>query len=370
MKVALVAFRYGPSHGSILQTFALTRVLESMGHQVTIIDRQRPIKWHDVDNCFRRVARSIIKGKCSVADFYLGSFPKSMMDNLNVFIDEQLRLQTISFSSERELKRIGAGDYDAYIVGSDQTWRPKYVYDVYNYFLDFVPVNRMVKRVAYAPSFGTKEWEYTQEQESKSRKLLSVFNGVSVREDDGVILCKKHFSVDAKHVLDPTMLLKGADYLQFVKEHTGENYIGYNFLDLSPEKMAMVEMMSKSLGLASRQLISMGDESRSHKERIAPSINDWLSGIYNSQFVLVDSFHATVFCILFHKNFVTIGNVQRGLSRFTSLLKMVGLENRLVTSDSDLSKLMTIPSIDWNRVEEKVSIMRESSIDFLKTSLE
>ena len=368
MRIALIVFRFGPSHGSILQTYALTRALESHGHDVTIIDRQKPTEWQDYDACLRRVVKNLIGGKFSWNDFYLGSFSSAMMSKLNIFINSQLRSQTITLSKDKDLQRIGAGNYDAYIVGSDQTWRPKYVYDVYNYFLDFVPSERKVKRIAYAPSFGTSEWEYTIEQEEKCRALISLFDGVSVREDDGVTMCKKHFGIDAEHVVDPTMLLTGDDYRKFVIASKEDPFIGYNFLDFSEEKLSKVKNVSEILGIPAKALISMGDNRKAAHERVAPSIEEWLSGIANSEFAMVDSFHATVFCILFHKNFITIGNEARGLSRFTSLLKMVGLENRLLSSRDRLSESIIKEKIDWAKVDERLANMRDRSLNFIKKS--
>ena len=226
-----------------------------------------------------------------------------------------------------------------------------------------------MKRIAYAPSFGTTEWVYTPEQESRCKALLSHFNSVSVREDDGVRMCKEHFGVDAKLVLDPSMLLTGDDYMKHVKTTASEdNYLASNYLDLNDWKVSFSDKVASRLGIPVRQLLSMSDV----KHRVAPSIEDWLSGIANSRFAIVDSFHATVFSILFHKDFITVGNATRGLSRFTSLLNMLGLGDRLVvegeTSDEKLSELVSRP-IDWNAVDEKLNAMREKSLNYLKEAL-
>ncbi len=365
MKIALIIFRIGPSHGSILQTYALTRKLESMGHCVTIINRRRPIKLRDYTMCLRRVLKNTLKGNFSFSDFYLGSYPDMVMNQLNLFVDEQLKPQMITVTSEKKLREIGLSDYDAFVVGSDQTWRPKYVYNVYNYYLDFVPRDRVVKRIAYAPSFGTSDWEYTKEQEDKCRQLVSLFNGISVREDDGVKLCKEHYGINAELVLDPTLLLTGQDYMRFVHQTPRDRYVGFNFLDFSESKLLAVQSTSCITGFPTRQLISMGDKSKPANERIAPAIEDWLSGIANSELVLVDSFHATVFCILFRRNFITIGNKERGLSRFTSLLKIVGLEERLITEGDKVSEDIINSSIDWDQVENKLKSKRANSMEFL-----
>lgn len=372
MKIALFIFRFGPSHGSILQTYALTRTLEGMGHEVTIIDRQRPITLNDYNVCMRRVVKGLLKGQFSWHDFYLGSFSQYMMKKLNVFIDKELRHQTITLTSDIKLKKIGKGDYDAYIVGSDQTWRPRYVYNIYNYYLDFVPQERDVKRVAYAVSFGSSEWEYSEAEERRCKELVRLFNGVSVREDDAVKTCKNHFDINAQHVLDPTMLLTADAYYKIIgkKDAVKEKYVGYNYLDFTDEKMKMVSRISEALELPARQINSMTENPTAKvKDKVAPSIEEWMGGIANSEFVIVDSFHATVFAIIFHKNFVTVGNERRGLARFTSLLRMFGLEDRLVLGD-ELNMKQLENNIDWGKVERKMDEMRYSSKAYLRNQLE
>lgn len=371
MKIGLFIFRFGPSHGSVLQTYALTRTLESLGHEVTIIDRQRPVTLHKRLMVLGAIIKRLLSLNFNFDEIRLSEFPKDVMSNINLFIDKELRTQTLTVSRESELKRIGKADYDAYIVGSDQTWRPKYVYNIYNYFLDFVPANRNVKRLAYAASFGTSEWEYNEEQGSKCKQLVSLFNGVSVREDDGVGLCREHFDVNAQHVLDPTMLLKADDYLKVIKRASKqESFVGYNFLDFTDEKMRIVAKVSDALGMPQKQINSMTEKpGASLQERIAPSIDEWISGIANADFVIADSFHATVFSIIFHRPFITIANERRGLSRFTSLLKMLGLEDRLVTKEIQVSRELIEQEIDWNRTDVLLEALMKQSISFLTKNL-
>lgn len=371
MKIALVVFRFGPSHGSILQTYALTKTLELMGHEVTIIDRQWPIRIKNYKGMILRVLSHIRNHSFSCSDIYVSEFPPVLMKKLNNFIRGNLGKQLITLREEEDLRKIGFDNYDAFIVGSDQTWRPKYVYNVLNYFLNFVPEERKVKRIAYAPSFGTAEWEYSKDIESKARKLVQRFDAVSVREDAGVGMCWKHFGVNAIHVLDPTMLLTEKDYEKFVEQIDCDKYIGYNLLDFSKEKLDFINSIKERMDIPTRQLISMGDNNkRKIHEKVAPSIEEWMAGIANSEFLIVDSFHATVFAIIFHKEFLTIANAARGLSRFTSLLKMVGLENRLITNLDKFDFNIIKTNIDWSRVDEKIQKMRKVSMDFLISSLQ
>ena len=371
MKIALIIFRLGPSHGSILQTYALHKVLTDLGHNVTIIDRQRPIKFISIIVALKRVLLSIKNGNLEIGDFRLGEYPTLVMNPFKAFIIKYLGQHTLSIHKDSELKRIGASnDFDAYVVGSDQTWRPKYVYDVYNFYLDFVPLERKVKRIAYSASFGTSEWEYNEEQELRCKELAQRFDEISVREDSGVKLCKEHLGTVAKHVLDPTMLLKADEYRALLENrHRIKNkYVGYNFLDDSDGKIKIVDDVCSILGTEKYSIIS-SESKRKSKYMTMPTIEEWLQGIDDASFVIVDSFHATVFSIIFHTNFLTIANVGRGLSRFTSLLGALGLQDRLITEDEQIDAGKVTFPINWDEVDRRLEVLREQSMDFLTSNL-
>jgi len=97
---------------------------------------------------------------------------------------------------------------------------------------------------------------------------------------------------------------------------------------------------------------------------VFPPVEEWIRGFIDAEFVVTDSFHGTVFSILFNKPFVSIGNKGRGLSRFTSLLKMFKLENRLIFN-SEYCNLDNLNSIDWERTNSILRDKREKSLRFL-----
>lgn len=369
MKVCLVVFRFGPSHGSILQTYALTKVLEDLGHQVTIVNRIPEV---DISSNLRRMIGDIVHKRISRHHIYIGEFPPILMKNLNRFIDANLRKKTITIKSESKLKVIGKMNFNAYVIGSDQTWRPRFVYNIFNYYLNFVPRERDVIRLSYAPSFGTEDWEYNKEQEDTCKELLSLFNGVSVREDSGLELCTRYLGRKAVHVLDPTLLLTKEDYLSTIqfKSFSEICFVGYNFLDYSEDKMHIVSIIGQILELPVKQINSKTEYiGASLKERVAPSIDEWISGIGSTSFVVADSFHATVFSIIFHKPFIAVANESRGLARFTSLLDMCGLRERLVWNEGQISESLIKAKIDWDAVDEKIRVMKEISMEFLNKYL-
>ena len=244
------------------------------------------------------------------------------------FVDKYIHRRVVN--SPEELQE---DEFDAIIVGSDQVWRPKYYGKIENAYLAFAK-GWHIKRIAYAASFGTDDWEYTPEQTKTCGELLRMFDAVSVREASGAQLCKEHFGVEAQHVLDPTMLLDKEDYIHLIEaagtpmsKGTLLNYI----LDDSPEKRALIEWVAKEKNLVPFRVNSRVEDRKAPlEERIQPPVEQWLRGFYDAEFIVTDSFHACVFSILFGKPFVVVGNKERGMARFESLLRMFRLEDRLI----------------------------------------
>lgn len=370
MKIALLAFPIHYSHGCILQTYALYSKLKDLGHEVIIVDRQ-----HDRQSLLRlcmsvtkRIAKRVLTSYRG-AVFYKGWYPKLIMKEQQSFID-CFRKDIIEVYSSDELKGIVAsGGYDAIVVGSDQTWRPRNVPNVMDYWLGYATKMKM-KKIAYAPSFGVDVWEYSDEQTLACKKLATLFDGLSVREKSGVRLCKENLNVDVQHVLDPTMLWDKSFYTPIAqKSKVKTGGCQCYFLDRSPEKEAVALKISEIKGLSVNYVNTKTEDANAPlKERIAPGIEKWLAGFLYGDFVVVDSFHAMVFCIIFQKPFIVIGNVRRGMSRFESLLGELVLKDRLITDSNNIEKLVN-QSIDWKNVDLMLSKHRASSIDFLKQSL-
>jgi len=375
MKVALVIFRLGPSHGSILQSYALYRCLRQLGHEVTVVDAQWPLP---LKRWLRPTASRLVKrllGMYHGPVFYRGDYPPVMMSRLKGFIERSFGPDLLTVHNERELAAAGCLDVDAYVVGSDQTWRPRYVYDVRHYFLSFVPADRSVLRIAYAPSFGTAHWEYPPALEAMCRPLARRFDAVSVREAEGVRLCAEHFGVKAHHVLDPSMLLTSDDYRSLLIAAPKDAaipapFVGYSLIDFSAYNLNMIQQIASILQLPSRRLNAKIDDYRAPMaERIPPAIEDWLGGINQSRLLVADSFHATVFAILLNRPFVVLANQERGLSRLQSLLSMVGLENRLVTRPEQITPALLDEPVDWEAVNARLASQRQASIEFLINAL-
>ena len=177
--------------------------------------------------------------------------------NTQYFIDKYI-CHTIRLNSHREFEELASKEiFDIYIVGSDQCWRPKYNRSfLKEMYLSFIEKQKNKKRIAYAVSFGTDKWEYTDEMTKECARLAKKFDLVTVREDSGLFLCKEHLGVEAMHVLDPTMLLLKEDYIRLVgNENEAESHgnLFYYILDPSDRKLQFINDIAQKKKMTQSQ---------------------------------------------------------------------------------------------------------------------
>lgn len=242
------------------------------------------------------------------------------------------------------------------------------------YFLGFLSGDDTKRKIAYAASFGVDNLDdWSQSELRDCRKLIQQFHAVSVREEQGLDLCQRLLGHEAQWVLDPTMLLSKEQYLQLIPDDIEKKAPGVfcYFLDKDDKKTNFASRVGLHLGLSvSHFLPAKFDELRygPHDGYSFPSVEEWLAGFRDAAFVVTDSFHGTVFAILFGKPFLCIGNKKRGTARFTSLLRLFGLEQRIIEADAEISQTLLSP-IDYKEVNGRLEEMRQSSTNFLRQAL-
>ena len=371
-KIAILTLPLGHNYGGIMQNYALQKVLVDLNHEPLTIDR-RPNPAHIP--AFRK-CKIFIKSLIGLDE--RGSTwklrrEKALINN-KIFIKNHIRKSKPIFTT-KELKYFALkNNFDAYIVGSDQVWRPKYAPDIYNFYLDFLPQGNTTK-IAYGASFGTDEWEYTSEQTRRVAELIKSFKTVSVREQSTVNLTQKYLLVDqVNFVLDPTLLLSADDYIQTFQLKTKQKGLYSYMLDGGKEKQEIIDYCAEKLGLESYNSQPRKDiGSLNFKEDLAdyymPPVEQWIEGFKQAKFVLTDSFHGLVFAIIFNKPFIVLGNKKRGEARFRSLLEVLNLTDRLISSMDDLSEDLLQQKINYHEVNMKLTVLKHYSINMLKRSL-
>lgn len=372
MKVGILTLPLHSNYGGNLQAWALMTLLKRMGHDVWLINRghNTPPLWKTSLVIVKRSIQKFLLGKRELA--ILPSKEKEVIEVYSrSFIENYITPKTRLLKSSLDLfDGVSEHNFDAIIVGSDQVWRAAYAPNIKDYFLEFLGDDKITKRISYAASFGTDKWQLNPEQTAVCRLLLKRFNAVSVREDSGVKLCSDKFGVEADHVLDPTMLLDKGDYLDLLPEgrdaEPRKRGVLVYILDMSPEKQRLFNSVAEKNNLQIFHVNSRSENSSAPlKDRIAPPVEDWLRGFRDAQFVVTDSFHACVFSILFKKDFIVVGNSDRGLARFNSLLNMFNLSDRMVIDGGNIPD----NSINFSLVDRQMETLRISSLLFLQKAI-
>ena len=359
--VGIITLPLNTNYGGTLQAYALHKTLEKLGYNSFFINR----RWNnDRKDLSYKIKKTMYKNVIA--------------RNFTKFNKVNLQPSTEEITSEAQMKNYDWNKFRAIIVGSDQVWRFEHTTGVgNNYFLDFITTNN-IKKISYAASFGTSIIKCDNVKKKNISELLKSFNAISVREDSGVEICKNEFDVDAIQVLDPTLLLEKDEYLRLIEEREGKkekNILATYVLDNSSEKLNIINKVRKTLELNTRainssiNITSIKSLLFNMNNMVLPSIESWIKGINEADFVVTDSFHGTVFSIIFNKQFLCIGNKERGLTRFTSLLKLLDLEDRLIFSEKDINETLIKSKINYEKVNKILKDKRRESLDFLIRSI-
>ena len=371
MKIGILTLPPYANYGGILQAYALQTVLREMGHEVYVLVNEHKFYKPDCIEYIKRIILKLLGRNVKVWEEKRNQKEAHViLGNLWQFIDDHINKYKISAFEE-----LRAEGLDTIIVGSDQIWRPQYFIKLWrasmqNAYLSFSD-GWNIRRIAYAASLGVDDWEYTSEQTQQCSKYAKSFDAISVREKSAVSLLKKHFGVNPEFVLDPTMLLPIEKYENLFKAkplQTHKRGLLNYILDNTEKKSSIINRFAAAKNLIAFSVTNtMVEDSAPIEDRIMPSVEAWLKGFYDAEFIVTDSFHACVFSILFHKPFVAIGNSGRGLGRFKSLLETFGLENHLLSVNDEIDYLSdySIPNIAY----EKLEMLKQKSLDFLHGSL-
>ena len=355
MRVGIITQALLNNYGGILQNYALQQVLKRMEHDVITIDY---VSHFSLKKYIIYTLKTFFLLFCNRRRKFLSYFRKRNFYNQQ-FVNQYIN--TTYPTKRYSLKIIKDYNLDALVVGSDQVWRPEYNNDLYDMYLSFACNREHLIRIAYAASFGLDKWNYTRKQTTQCTSLAKKFDAISVREFSGIELCKNNLDVHAVQVLDPTLLIGKEKYEELCKDVPVENtsFLAAYILDLNKEKEEFIYKIGKENNFPIK--IFRADNNASF------SIQEWLAVFRDAKYVITDSFHGTLFSIIFRKDFITIGNKKRGLSRFYSVLSDLHLKDRLVVNFTSTSHV--ISPIEWGKVESSLNDKIEDSYRFLKNSL-
>lgn len=268
-------------------------------------------------------------------------------------------------------------NYSHCIVGSDVVWKPEIADSshAHVYFLNFGQDS--MKRISYGASIGTEDLTVLKPLLKKYEKHLQNFDYISVREHSAAEFIKDLAPVTVKKVADPVFLLKREEYDKLadsVERITKEKYIFAYLLSYNESAVAKVKRIAEEKKCKIVYDLHTDENFKLIKafgKDAIPMVDvgplEFLSAIKNAECIINNSFHGTAFSLIFEKDFYTFGKVNKGIdisTRMSDLLDYLQLSGRYCKEE----KIRT-DSIDYNKVNEKITIMREDSLEFLKEAL-
>lgn len=367
--------------GSQLQVLATIKKIEALGYETEIIRYRKKLSMDFVIQQVPRLFNSyFIKGKLNGR-----KRDKAIKNNTEVYNNVLVRNKRFvkfqkkyftNLSKEyvgwKNLVNGVKDEYSAFLCGSDQLWLPSNL-ESHFYTLEYAPANK--SKISYATSFGVSQIPWYQENRTKN--YLNRFQALSTRELKGAEIIKDLTGKEAKVVCDPTLLLTKEEWDETLpnKNVINEKYIFCYFLGKNIEHRKEAEKLKKETGYKIITIPFLDNFVEKDLEfgdykMFDIDTQDFVNLIRNSEYVLTDSFHGTIFSILNHKKFITFNRFGNGKgsrnSRIDSLCKLLDLESRRF--NANITYQVNNP-IDYEKVEEKLSKFRADSIEFLSTAL-
>lgn len=370
MKIGIITVQKAPNYGAEMQCYALYKALINMGYDCEVIDLCRPYhkdfikdrRYKIYNNISRwtfkyywvktRPIRSWIKEHIFGKKNYLKDFNKQyqvLLQNRNIKFErfESRIAFTRKYCSIADLYK-NPPQYDVYITGSDQLWNPTQPYCLEPYFLTFV--NNGGKRISYATSIGVSILR--DNVKNDFRKWLASYDKISVREDAAKMLLKPLTHKEIEVLADPTFLIDIDHWKDIAVKPVERGYVFLFTLGYEEQLFNKAQQYAKSEG---KKLIYRANDYRDY-----PSCNDsigllemspeeWLGYICYADMVVTNSFHGSVFSILFHKPFRVISTNNRG-SRIHHLLELCGCKECYLTADEPVTDV----TINYQKIDEVI----------------
>ncbi|MDY5232267.1 MAG: polysaccharide pyruvyl transferase family protein [Faecalicoccus sp.] len=369
MKIGIITwFRY-ENYGTKLQAIALQNYLRRYGHNVQMIDfpvpsSQRPHKKKKIlTRVYGRISYEILK--------YAHKRYNSQLARKTLKMEQVINEQCIvtdPIKTDEDYVNI-CNQFNLLICGSDQIWNPNWYHPYY--YADFPEIK--AKKISYAPSIGIRE--IPEKKKELIGKSLKSFSLITVRENKASALLETIIGYKPQKVLDPTMLLTKEQWINLfsLKIKKKQRYILCYFLSDNRNHWTVVRKLAKEKNMSIR-IIAQTGFSYFYKGRkyMDAGVKEFLDLILNADYILTDSFHGTVFSLLFEKEVYTFERFQDDQffsqnDRVRELMDEFEISDHLLKYNT--RRITCVPPINYITVDHRLSQLREKSATILNNGI-
>lgn len=361
MKIGILTFHCAHNYGAVLQAYALQEKIKELGHEVEIIDyRPNYIEIPYKIFSFKRLITKypIILLKRIISEALTINKRILRHKSFSSFISNRLNL------SEKVKKKKIPGNYDLYILGSDQIWNPMITKGFDNVFFGFFKTKQTANKITYAASMADTGYLYSHTEYIK--KAFLNFNAISVREEILTKHFKKFTNKEIVNVLDPTLVVEKKiwDKIQS-KPIFNHKYVLVYEVKADIKTLKVAQKIAKQINGEIIFLKAFLDLNTNRNSKDTASPEEFLGWIKHANCVVTTSFHATAFSVVFEIPFYTIKLDDALNNRSTAFLKSIGLEERIINDANHI----VFSEIDYKNSIQKLNRLKENSLLFLKKNL-
>lgn len=357
-KIAIITFHYAYNYGSALQAYALKTLLERKKYEINIINF---IYKKDFEQ-YRLFRTNIYYKwpKAFIADILFFNQNKKRKENFEIFAKKYFNLTQKRYYNYKDMKELN-DKFDIFICGSDQIWNLDCTQGVEPaYFLKFASKDKL--KIAYAPSLSHIKFSRNYNEDLK--EAIKDLDYISIREESTLPLIQPLTEKKVSVVLDPTLLLDQKDYeLIISREKQKSEYVFVYMLEYNDELIKYCNEFGNKRRIKIIYITNSKFSGIKGENAFGIGPDKFLKYIKEAKYIITNSFHATVFSIIFNKKFVTF-TTKRSSSRMVDLLDELGISERIYNEKFNIDK-----DIDYDKVQEKLIDMRKSSLEYLSKAL-
>lgn len=355
---------YRRNYGGILQSYAMMKVLQGLGHNVEVIDFRYDShqKQHIVERIISKI-RSLLKANSTKkSSISVRQLPKEHIEAFNQFKAEYMTYSDVAINDTVGLI---ASRYEAIVVGSDQVWNNVFDANLF-YFFGWVPEYKGL-RIAYAPcSIYPSVPKYNR---LRLRNLFNKFDAIAVRDDTTATMVVSVTGERPQIVLDPSCLYDYSEFVQdaLIKDDYIFTYIlGSEIACGHSEVIKRIKERHGDMKVVAAIIpdVSLEVEKFADDIRYNASPSDWVNLVANSKFVYTDSFHGCMFAMKFHKPFLAYYKDSRRVSRLLDIKETYAIDS-IIPSGGEI----VLSDIDYKKVDAILEQNKTSSLEYLRHSL-
>ena len=385
--VGLVTCYFHPNYGSMLQAYATQKIMEEWNvpcENICIDGLKGEIEQSKVQFYLRQVNNpQVLSGtivRIVKKKVYQKALKKTLGRNLKIrnacfqnFVKKNF-IVSRRYDSKQQLTE-ASKQYSAVVVGSDQLWLPSNIEADY-YTLNWVPDD--VPKIAFSTSFGTSF--LPKKQQGMAKQFLNRFQAISVREETGKKMIQEYAGLDVPVVCDPTLLFNGEDWMCIQKKApiVKDKYILCYFLGNNKEDRQFAQRLREYTGYKIVALLHLDEYIKADNEYADETPYDigpgeLLNLIRNAEYIVTDSFHGSVFSIIYKKRFFTSRRVRKeGIlctnNRLDSLFDKLGVEGRLIDGSENVEECLK-RTVDYDKVHSNLNALVTESKEYLRNAL-